>query len=404
MSQASQSNGFGRDHFNDFDMDSKEFNDEYARVAEELTARCPVAHSQLGTGYYVLSRLDDVRQAAQDWKTFSSAQGFQPNRPEGMPYMYPEESDPPYHNMWRTTLNKHFSPQAVGQYRDQVNAFVHQLVDGFVDRGECDWVQDFAIPLPGMAFFVCYMGVPVDEIGPIQEAIHRALFGPLEGRPGGWGDAMAFVNDYMLERAKEPPRGDFVDTVVAAEGVTFEGGPPPWEHKVSVVTDLLAGGIGTTTYALSGLAYHLAQHPEDRARLLKDASLRPAALEEITRYFAAVALLGRTVMADVNFAGHDFKAGDFVMLGYGLACRDVNVYDEPDRINIDRAEKVNAAFGFGPHRCIGSNLARLELSLTLDAMLDRMPEFRIRPGFAPTYQTGLTRHMNNLELVWDPTE
>src|SRR5581483_1018840 len=164
---------------------------------------------------------------------------------------------------------------------------------------------------------------------------------------------------------------------------------------VSVVTDLLAGGIGTTTYALSGLAYHLAQHPEDRARLLKDASLRPAALEEITRYFAAVALLGRTVMADVNFAGHDFKAGDFVMLGYGLACRDVNVY---------RAEKVNAAFGFGPHRCIGSNLARLELSLTLDAMLDRMPEFRIRPGFAPTYQTGLTRYMNNLELVWDPTE
>ena len=401
MSQAAQER-VGRDHFHDFDMDSPEFNDHYDEVCEDLTAKCPVAHSNVGTGYYVISRLEDIRRAGQDWKTFSSAKGFQPNRPEGMPYMYPEESDPPYHNMWRTSINKHFSPQAVAQYSDEIKGFIHGLFDDFAGKGECDWVEQFAIPLPGMAFFVCYMGLPVSEIGPIQEAIHRALFGPLEGRMQGWGDAMAFVNEYMQDRTKQPPRGDFVDTVVAAENVTFEGEPAPWEHKVSVVTDLLAGGIGTTTYALSGMAHHLAQHPEDRQRLIDEPELRPGALEEFTRFFAAVALLGRTVTTDVNFAGHDFKAGDFVMLGYGPACRDVNVFEDPGRIIIDRQDNRHGAFGFGPHRCIGSNLARLELGLTLDALLERLPEFGVRPGFEPTYQTGLTRHMNNLELVWDP--
>ena len=404
MSQAAQDDRVGRDHFTDFDMDSPEFNDHYDQVAEDLTAKCPVAHSNVGTGYYVLSRLDDIRKAGQDWKTFSSAKGFQPNRPDGMPYMYPEESDPPYHNMWRTTLNKHFSPQAVAQFEPEVKGFVNELIDAFVDKGECDWVNDFAIPLPGMAFFVSYMGIPTTEIGPIQEAIHRALFGPLEGRPGGWGDAMTFVGAYMKERAEQPPKGDFVDTVLAAEGVVFEGEPAPWDHKVSVVTDLLAGGIGTTTYGLAGMAWHLAQHPEDRQRLIDEPALRPKALEEFIRFFAAVSVLGRTVTTDVEFAGHEFKEGDFVMLGYGLACRDVNVIDDPGKIIIDREDNKHGAFGFGPHRCIGSNLARLELGLALDALLTRLPEIRLRPGFTPTYQTGLTRHMNSLELVWDPAK
>lgn len=390
-----------RDHFTDFDLDSPEFNDDFVDVIDDLARHCPVAKSNVGHGYYVVNRQEDVRAVGQNWEAFSSAEGFQPNRPDGMPFMYPEESDPPYHNRWRTALNGHFSPRVVRSYEGAIREHTNLLIDQFIERGECDFVADFAASLPGRVFFSSYMGVPLDDLPPLIKAIDDALFGPLEGRPQGWGTALGYINAYLERRQHEEPRGDFVDAVL--KGVELDTGEPcPWEHKVSVVTDLMAGGLGTTTYLLAGMTHHLATHPDDRARLAKDPALHDRAIEEFVRVYAPVVALARVVTQEVEVGGHTFVKGDWVMLNYAAACRDPHAYDNPKEVDIDRDLPVNAAFGFGPHRCIGSHLARLEGKVVLQELLRRMPEFTLAPGAEVTYTTGLTRAMNNLPLVFAP--
>jgi cytochrome P450 len=390
----------GRDHRNDFDIDCPEFNENYDQVIADLVEKCPVARSEVGHGYWLVNRYDDIRRVAQDWLTFSSAKGFQPNRPEGMAYLYPEESDPPYHNRWRTTLNPFLSPTTTQSKEDAVRGHANELIDQFVDKGRCDWVSEFAVPLPGRVWFADYLGISVDDLPPLQKAIDDALVGPLEGRAAGWTMVGEYMANLLMKRAEQPPRGDLIDVVL--KGQLMENDEAcPFEHMVSVITDLTAGGIGTTTYLLSGMVYHLATHPEDQQRLRDDPSLHSRAVEEFIRFYAPVVALARTATKDTEIAGQPIKEGDWVMLHYAAGSRDPSVVGEnPHRVDIDRELTVNGSFGFGVHRCIGSNLARVEARVVLQEVLRRLPEFSISPGEEVSYSTGVTRFMDSLPLIW----
>lgn len=395
------SNIYGRDHFEDFDLDSPEFNEHFDAVIPELHARCPVPRSNVGHGYWVITGYEDNREVAQNWQTFSSAKGFQPNRPDDMPYIYPEESDPPYHNRWRTSLNQYFAPRAVRAYRPKILALVHSLTDGFISRGECDFVSEFANPLAGGVFLTCFMGTPLEDLRTIQDGVDRALFGPLEGRKDAWIGVLTYIDEYLTIRASQPPRGDYIDAVL--QGVDLDDGTPcPWDHKVSVLTDLLAGGIGTTAYVLSGMAHHLAQHPEDRTRLLEDPAIHQNAIEELTRYWSPLVALGRSATRDAEVHGQKIREGDFLVVSYAAACRDPKIFENPEKIDFDRKLPSNAAFGFGPHRCIGSHLARQVIDVVFKEFLPRMPAWTIAPDAKITFQTGLTRYMNELPITFEP--
>lgn len=399
MSEAVDHRTFKRDHFNDFDLDSQEFEDEYDQLIEELPRSCPVARSNVGSGYYVLSRYNDVRRAGQDWKAFSSAKGFLPNRPEGMPYMYPNEADPPYQTKWRHVLNPFYGPAAVSELEPRILSLMHQHMDAFADRGSCEFVGEFAYPVPGMVFFTCFLGLPADHAAVFQEAAYAALSGPIEGRGAGFQATRSMCDELLQQRKDEPPTGTFVDPILA--GVEYEGEPCPWEHKIAVLADIVLGGIATTAYVMAGTAWHLATHPEDRQRLVDDPALRPLAVEEFLRYFTVVTMAGREVTKPTEVGDRRFEVGDFVMLGYAAASRDGELFDDPGRIVIDREHNRHAAFGFGPHRCLGANLARVEIALALDVVLERLPEFRLRPGFVPHFEAGMNRHLNRLDLEWE---
>jgi cytochrome P450 len=135
-----------------------------------------------------------------------------------------------------------------------------------------------------------------------------------------------------------------------------------------------------------------------RKLLIERPELIENAIEEYARFFPPVVALGRTCMRDVNIGGANLKEGDFVMLGYASASRDPRVLENPDKIDITRETIVHSTFGVGPHRCIGSNLARIELQTTLEEWLKRIPEFRVKPGTKPRYETGFLRSMRSLEL------
>jgi cytochrome P450 len=392
-----------RDHFNDFDLDSQEFTDDYERVLGDLVAKCPVARSNVAGGYWVVSRYEDVRQCAQDWQTFSSEGGFEPGRGgEGGAKLYPVELDPPYQTRWRNALGPYFNPRAIRSREVSIREQVDDLIDRFIEKGHCDFVNEFAAQLPGRVFFASFLGVSLEELPFIQDATDAAMRGPMEDRPEAWGKVAGFLDNYLRMRVKEPRRDDFVDVIL--QGVEDnDGNPCSWEHKLFVIIDLLAGGIGTTTYLLAGMAHHLATHPEDRRSLAEDRSLWPGAIEELIRYYASIVALGRTATRNTEVAGQKIANGDFLMLSFAAACRDPQVFQNPHEVDISRKISVNPAFSFGPHRCIGSHIARLEATITLDALLRRMPDLALARDQGPTFSNStITRNMDRLPLVFSP--
>jgi len=391
---------FGRDIFRDFDFDDPNFNKQFVETLETHLQYCPVARSQVGTGYWWLSRNEDVRRVGQDWKTFSNAKGYQPNRPEGLPYLYPEESDPPQHTAWRSALNPHLSPMAVASYEPRIREDVNTLIDRFIDKGGCEFIGEFGAILPGWAFFKNILGVPVDDLAMLVNGVEQGTFAqPVSERANHFAKVFEYLGRYLEKRSKEPPRGDMVDTILA--GVTYEGGEAaPWEHKLSVLVDITFGGIATTTYVMGSAIYHLATHPADREALVDNPGMMPNALEEFIRVFPPIVGLGRTCTRDVEVAGTQMKEGDYVMLAYSASSRDPRVVDNPHKIDITRESVLHSTFGVGPHRCIGSNLARLELRATLEQWLKRIPDFALKAGTHPIYETGFLRSIRQLHLVW----
>lgn len=391
---------YGRDIFIDFDFDAPVFNERMHDILDDMLAHCPVARSNSGTGFWVVSRNEDVRRVGQDWRTFSSAKGYMPNRPEDLPYLMPEESDPPIHTAWRNVLNPHLAPKAVVQYDEPIRADVNALIDRFIDRGNCEFISEFGALLPGWAFFKNILGVPIDDLDKLVESVELGTFAPPEERAGHFSYIFEYLADYLKQRAKEPERNDIVNTIL--KNVEYpDGNKAPFEHQVSILVDITFGGIATTTYVMGSAIHHLANNPDDRRALVEDSAVVDQAIEEFARIFPPVVALGRTCTRDVEVAGTQMSEGDFVMLAYAASSRDPRAVEDAPTLDIHRKNVLHSAFGVGPHRCIGSNLARVELRAFLEEWLKRIPDFRVRPGTEPRYETGFLRSMRELHLEWD---
>lgn len=390
---------FGRDIYRDFDIDDPTLNEHFHESIDFMVQKCPVAHSKVGTGYTVFSKEETVRRIGQDWQTFSSAKGYIPNRPADQPMMIPVEQDPPDHTAWRRVLNPHMSPQVMAKVRPDVLREVGFLIDKFIDKGECEFISEMAAQLPGRAFFIYVLGVPVDDLATLVHDVDASLFGPLETRAEYHKKVYDYLEIFMKDRASKPPQGDIIDTIL--KGVNYsDGSEAPWEHQVSVVLDLTYGGISTTIYSLGSIARHLAEHPEQRKQLIDNPDWIENSVEEFVRAYSPVVAMGRSCTRDVEVDGVQLKEGDYVMLGYSGAGRDPRTITNPKELNFAEPTIHHATFGVGPHRCIGSHLARMELAAFIEVWLKRIPDFRLKPGVEPVYETGFLRAMSSLQLEW----
>lgn len=392
----------GRDHFTDFDLDSPEFNEHYDEVLDTLLADCPVAHSKAFGGYWFISRAEDFRRCAQDHETFTTTLGFEPSRSneEGGLKLYPLELDPPYHTRWRSALGEYFSPRAIRSRTDNIREHANFLIDSFIEAGSCDVVDTFAAQLPGRVFFGSFLGVPFEELAPIQKATDDAMRGKAEIRPAAWGLVSDFLINYLKQREAEPPRGDFIDAVLA--GVPDDTGELcPWEHKLFIMMDMMAGGMGTTSHVIASMVHHLATTPGVRERLAADPALRPRYAEEIIRVYAPIVAVGRTATRDVEVAGTQISKGDFVMLSQAAAAIDPRAVEDPRTVNIDRKSEVNLAFSYGAHRCIGAHIGRLQMTVALDEILRRLHDIAV--AAPPVYgNSSVARNMDVLQITFTP--
>lgn len=383
---------FERNYHDDYDLGDPELNARWDEVVAHLhEERCPVARSEVGEGYWIVNRYEDVVRCAKEWATFSAADGFMVNRPEGLPYFAPGECDPPLHDKLRAALGPYFRPKVVGRLEQSIHQHANALIDTFIADGATDIVSSFANPLPQVVFSVEVAGMDPADMPFLLEVF--SLSGPMEAREVNFSRGMAKIDEYLRQRSTEAPRGDIVDALLAFEHEGYR-----WMDKVGTMCQLIIGGIGTTGFAFSGGLHYLATHPQDRRMLAEDHSKIPRAIDEFLRMFMGAPNMARRVKADVELSGTRMARGDRVLLSFGAASRDPTICERPNEIDLARTSNRHLAFGAGNHSCIGASLARLVLQIGYQVFLTRIPHFRVPDDFEPAYETGNTRHMIALPL------
>jgi cytochrome P450 len=343
-------------------------------------------------GFWAATSYDLVLRMAQDWETFSSGEGVALNRPgpDVVPYIMPIDVDPPRQRAYRKQLNPHFVPKILRRYEDAIGAVADELIDTFIERGGCDIAVDFARKFPGTVFFRMIVSCTDEDFRRVEPSARVVSFesDDPEKFARGAADLREWASGVLASRAAEARAYDVVDAVMHLR----DNGEYFADHELLSGLQILAqGGIGTSASAIGVIMRVLAQQPELQDRVRQDPALVPALMEECLRLEPPVALMFRTVTRDIEIDGKPIKQGDKVGLFFGAANRDPAVFDRPDEVLIDRPHNRHLAFGAGPHRCIGSNLARLQIRLATERLLDRLPPFRLPDGAQVTYFSGQAR-------------
>lgn len=344
----------------------------------DLRRRCPVAFSEAYDGFWVVTRYEDIRRIALDDETFSSADSIViPPKLSGQRSV-PIEVDPPMFQEYRKVLQPRFSPAAIDRLHGAIEAYVHRCIDTFIEDGECDLIHDLADPLPAMTT-LHLLGLPVEDWPRYSEPMHATVFLRQDNpRRVEALDGLRWIREQVagaIERRREEPGDDLIGSLVGSE---VAGRPLEDQEILEMVLLVIQGGLDTTGSAISNALLHLDEHPEERARLNeRREELLPLAIEELLRYEAPQQALARTATRDVEVGGQQVRAGDKLLLVWASGNRDEEMFDDPDGVVLDRFPNRHMTFGLGAHRCLGSNLARRQIRLALEGVLDRLPDYRI---------------------------
>jgi cytochrome P450 len=351
-------------------------------------------------GYWVLTGVDDIREAYRQPEYFSSepqakSQDLSPSRTVGgARRLIPTGIDPPEHSQYRRLLTVPFSPNSVDAMKQRIAEVCESLVDGIADKGHCDFLNDFARPYPAILFSEM-LGIPTERAEEFFGWEDDMLHGSPEQVASGTHNVMAYLDELIDERTARP-REDLVSFLVHG---TVSDRPTTKDEVLDTCMLLFLAGLDTVSTALMFIFKHLAEHPDDRRRLAQDPASIPSGVEELLRVSAFVNP-SRTVAQDTEFAGVTMKRGDGVLLSTALASRDPQALPDAAVAMLDRRVNVHMAFGAGPHRCLGSHLARAELTTALTTWLGRIPDFRVDDGAPVTFHGGGVMGPDRLNLVW----
>jgi cholest-4-en-3-one 26-monooxygenase len=329
------------------------------------------------SGVWGVTRYDDVRAVAAAPALFSSAGGIRPDQP-AMPYMI--DMDEPEHRRRRRLVGAGFLPKAVAARRAAIGEICDYLIDRVRERGECDFVRDLAAPLP---LFVIgdMLGVePADRPDLLRwsDDMMRALGSPdpadLSRAATAFSEYTSYIAKRIAQRRRDSDESDLIGILANAE---LDGDRLADDSLTMETLLILIGGDETTRHVISGGMEALFAHPDQHARLCADPGLLPTALEEMLRWVSPIKNMARTATADTTIGDTEIRAGETVLLLYPSANRDEDVFDEPEKFEITRQPNEHVAFGFGPHFCLGSRLARLELEEMFSRLLTRLPDLEL---------------------------
>lgn len=372
--------------------------DYYAQLRHEA----PV-YRMPETGFYIVSRYDDLREVASDPATYSNSivhEQYTGESGSHLGRMYEERlseigwghvqtlhrTDPPEHGRYRRLLNRALSPARVNAMVPSVERLTDELIDAFADRGQCDFVPEFAFPLPGLVIAE-QLGLDSAQITTFKRWAD-AMLAPAQGLLTD-EDAVRYYSDIeaeaqhylagVLEERRAHPTDDWMSALVADPE---DGDEPYTMHELqNLMHQLVTGGYTTTADALANAMLLLLENPEQMTLLREDRALLRNFADEALRHSSSVQGLFRRATRDVTLGGVDIPANSILHIRYGAANRDEDVFEDPDTFDITR-ENASKHVGFsrGPHFCVGRPLALQEMMIAFDRLLDRLDDIAIAPG------------------------
>ncbi|HYX79405.1 MAG TPA: cytochrome P450, partial [Actinomycetota bacterium] len=353
-------------------------------VYRELRERCPIGRSDRYGGFWFAVRYDDIHAIEQQPETFAVSPGMLlPPMGHVRPGI-PIDIDPPMHGKYRRITLPAFTPQRIAEMEPMVRGIARDLLDEIGDVDEVDASKRFAVPMP-MRVFCAVAGLPAEDSERLEDWIDRIFYvrtHDYADTERAAAECCAYLAERFEARRREPPRDDLLGRLLTAE---VDGRPLSEEELVDYGFVLLTAGLDTTAWVIRSGLWHLAQHPDDLARLVEQPELIPTAVEEFLRCLSSVQAMARTATEDVPLDGHQVAEGDRVLIVFGAGNRDEAVFPDGDRIRIDRQPNPHMAFGVGIHRCLGSNLARRELRIAFEEFLARHRVFALAPGADPPW-------------------
>jgi cholest-4-en-3-one 26-monooxygenase len=351
-----------------------------------------------------------IVDAERNPELFSNTGGIRPDQP-GMPYMI--DMDDPAHLLRRKLVNAGFTRKRVREKEPAIAKLCDTLIDAVCERGECDFVRDIAAPLP-MAVIGDMLGVLPEERGMLLKWSDDLVTGlsshinPTSAEFQVMMNAFAayteFTTDLITKRRAEPT-DDLFSIMINAE---VEGQRMSDDEIVMETLLILIGGDETTRHTLSGGTEQLVRHRDQWDMLVnadRRAALLPGAIEEMLRWTSPVKNMCRTLTADTEFHGTQLRQGEKMMLLFESANFDESVFDNPDKFEIQRDPNSHLAFGFGTHFCLGNQLARMELSLMTERVLQRLPDLRLAADsdVLPLRPASFVSGLESMAMVFTPS-
>lgn len=356
----------------------------------------PVPWGATGTGSWVVVRYELAREVFQNPELFSNKKiaGFSKLLGEDWDLL-PLERDPPEHSAYRLIVNPLFSPKRITELEGAIRDNAVTLIEGLKKRDKFDFVPEFGQRFP-ISVVMGLIGLDLDDLPTWVDWGQGLLHGEtIQDRI----NAAAAIKDYLMKEIRdrrETPRDDVMSKVVNAE---INGRRLTEEEALGMMYLLFVGGLDTVASVLGFTFRHLAVNPQLQDRLRREPGKVVDALEEIIRAHGIVNN-PRYLTQDLEFHGVKMKAGDRIILAQSVFCRDPQFYDQPNEIDIDRTDRQHMVFAAGPHRCMGSHLARKEMAIALEEWVTRAPKFALDPDDKPQAQAGGVWGMQKLPLMW----
>ena len=365
-------------------------------IWEDLRNRCPVAHSERYGGVWLPVRHRDIAAVAYDTEHFTSravvVSELRPGAdmpPAPIGAAPPITSDPPFHAVARRMLLPAFAPKPIAALEPFTRDLCRELLEATDGRTEFDAAVDYAQHIP-IRVIIGMLGFPQEDAEIFRRFIHHVLEAvdlPPEERRAVFQEEIDVYLDDRIAEHRADPRDDLTSFLLEAE---IGGQKLAPEHVRGTMLLLMIAGIDTTWSAIGASLWHLGSHPDDRRRLAAEPGLMDTAVEEFLRAYAPVTM-ARLVAKEVELDGRTLHQGDWLLLPFPAGNRDPDVFEDAGTVQLDRTDNRHAAFGLGIHRCLGSNLARMELRVALEEWMARYPEFEVTDDSAVTWSGGQVR-------------
>jgi cytochrome P450 len=348
----------------------------YAETFKDIRGRCPVAWSDDFGGFWALTKHDDVVAACKKPAVFSSAPQFTvPHLDLGFPWL-PLQADPPAHTAYRAVLAPFLAKPRIQAMAPQFRELARNLIEPLRAQSEFDASMDFAQPFAGEALCLA-LNVPEDMWAEFRSWTSNIVTAFSTGNLPLILEVSNAVSDYVTREIKDKtdhPGDDLMSAMLAAR-VEGRQLTQPEIHGYYML--LTSAGHDTSANSLGQALLHLAQHPDDAARLRAEPEVIPRAVEEIVRFYGPLIGLGRQAVQDVEIRGRQIKAGEQVALVWAAAARDEDQFPDANTFILDRPVTRSVSFGFGTHYCVGADLGRVQLAVAIEEFLTAFPSFEL---------------------------